>query len=112
VILPFKEKAMRIVDYLNLVFERIGTVNIAFVNEDGSLSGINTDDIGPTENLKTGALEWKTIKPGCRFRHWVRRIGGCCRCSQSSPNKPYIIETPRSIFICRRTSICLRMRGS
>ena len=59
VALPLKEEAMLIVDYLDLVSEQIGTVNIVFVNEDGSLSGINTDAIGLMENLKIGAPEWE-----------------------------------------------------
>ena len=57
VALTFKEEAMPIVDYLDLVSERLGAVNIVFVIEYGSLSSTNTDAIGLMENLKTGAPE-------------------------------------------------------
>jgi len=62
VTLPIKEEAIRIVDYLDPVVERIGAVNTVFVNEDRSLSATNTDAIGFMENLKTGAPEWEPSK--------------------------------------------------
>ena len=59
---PLKEEAMRIVDHLDPVAERIGAINTVFVNEDGYLSGTNTDSIGFMENLKNGAPEWEPSK--------------------------------------------------
>lgn len=62
VTVPHKEEALRIVDHLDPIAERIGAINTIFVNEDGSLSGTNTDAIGFMENLKNGAPEWEPSK--------------------------------------------------
>ena len=62
VILPIKEEAMRIVNYLDLVAERIGSVITVFINEDRSLYGTNTDAIGFMEKLKTVTPEWEPSK--------------------------------------------------
>ena len=50
---PHKELAMTICDHIDPIGKRIGAVNTILVNEDGSLSGTNTDAFGFLENLKS-----------------------------------------------------------
>ena len=49
---PFKEAALEICDYVDVVARRIGAINTVVVEEDGRLSGTNTDAFGFVENLK------------------------------------------------------------
>ena len=64
VTVPHKETAMRLMDTLSPVAERIGAVNTITVAEDGSLHGDNTDAFGFIENLKRGApdLTFKNVE--------------------------------------------------
>lgn len=50
---PHKEAALEICDRVNDVAQRIGAVNTVVVEQDGSLSGSNTDAFGFIENLKS-----------------------------------------------------------
>ena len=49
---PHKELAMSICDHIDPIGRRIGAVNTIVVNDDGTLSGTNTDAFGFLENLR------------------------------------------------------------
>ncbi len=55
VTLPHKEQALALVDRASDAARRIGAVNTILVEEDGSLSGDNSDAFGFIENLREGA---------------------------------------------------------
>lgn len=55
---PHKEAALRLVDRVDPAARRIGAVNTVVVEEDGSLSGSNTDAFGFAENLRQEAPGW------------------------------------------------------
>ena len=50
--LPHKELAMSVCDHIDSIGRRIGAVNTIVVNDDGTLSGTNTDAFGFLENLR------------------------------------------------------------
>ena len=52
VTLPHKEAALRVCDEVDPVARRIGAVNTIVVDEDGRLTGSNTDAYGLIENLR------------------------------------------------------------
>lgn len=58
VTVPHKEQALRLVDDLDPLAERIGAVNTLVVKDDGSIEGRNTDAFGFLENLRRGAPGW------------------------------------------------------
>ena len=49
---PHKELAMLVCDNIDSIGRRIGAVNTIVVNDDGTLSGTNTDAFGFLENLR------------------------------------------------------------
>ena len=49
---PHKEFAMSVCDHIDSIGRRIGAVNTIIVNDDGTLSGTNTDAFGFLENLR------------------------------------------------------------
>jgi shikimate dehydrogenase len=49
---PHKELALEICDHIDPIGKRIGAVNTILVNEDGTISGTNTDAFGFLENLR------------------------------------------------------------
>ena len=49
---PHKELAMSVCDHIDSIGRRIGAVNTIVVNDDGALSGTNTDAFGFLENLR------------------------------------------------------------
>ena len=51
--MPHKELAMAICDHIDPIGKRIGAVNTISVNDDGSISGTNSDAFGFLENLKS-----------------------------------------------------------
>jgi len=55
VTVPHKESALKNVDEVHPLAQRIGAVNTIKVREDGSLYGFNTDGFGFLENLYAGA---------------------------------------------------------
>ncbi len=55
VTLPHKERALALVDRVGEVAQRIGAVNTILVEDDGTLSGDNSDAFGFIENLREGA---------------------------------------------------------
>ncbi len=59
VTVPHKEAALKLVDEVDPVAERIGAVNTILVKDDGSLFGTNTDAYGFMENLKDHVPEWQ-----------------------------------------------------
>ena len=59
VTVPHKEAALRLADRVSENARRIGAVNALFVQEDGSISGDNTDGFGFMENLTSGAPRWR-----------------------------------------------------
>ncbi len=65
VTVPHKEEALAAVDVVDPIAERIGAVNTIFVNDNGSLTGTNTDAFGFMENLKSGAPEWNASAGPC-----------------------------------------------
>lgn len=58
VTVPHKEEALRLVDDLEPLAERIGAVNTLVVKPDGTIEGRNTDAFGFLENLRRGAPGW------------------------------------------------------
>ncbi|MEE2689203.1 MAG: shikimate dehydrogenase [Pseudomonadota bacterium] len=52
---PHKEAALEICDRVDKTAWRIGAVNTVIVEQDGTLSGSNTDAFGFIENLKSGS---------------------------------------------------------
>lgn len=58
VTVPHKEAALKLVDRADDLARRIGAVNTIVVEEDGSLSGTNTDAFGFSESLSTRASGW------------------------------------------------------
>ncbi|MDP6952336.1 MAG: shikimate dehydrogenase, partial [Alphaproteobacteria bacterium] len=63
VTVPHKEDALRAVDRVEATAERIGAVNTIVVEEDGSLTGSNTDAYGFMANLRAGAGDWRHDRP-------------------------------------------------
>ncbi len=55
---PHKELAMSVCDHIDSIGRRIGAVNTIVVNDDGALSGTNTDAFGFLENLR-GESAWR-----------------------------------------------------
>lgn len=51
---PHKEAALKNIDEVHPLAERIGAVNTIKIREDGSLYGFNTDGFGFLENLRQG----------------------------------------------------------
>ena len=49
---PHKELAMSVCDHIDSIGRRIGALNTIVVNDDGTLSGTNTDAFGFLENLR------------------------------------------------------------
>jgi shikimate dehydrogenase len=60
---PHKEAGARLVDHLDPMAARLGSVNTVLVHADGTLEGLSTDGYGFVENLKEGAAAWQ---PGRR----------------------------------------------
>ena len=58
VTVPHKEAALAGVDRVDNQARRIGAVNTIVVQDDGTLSGSNTDGFGFTENLRSGGDGW------------------------------------------------------
>jgi shikimate dehydrogenase len=56
---PHKEIAFKICDRVDKIAQRIGAVNTVVVENDGTLSGSNTDSFGFLENLKLES-NWKS----------------------------------------------------
>ena len=56
--IPHKEAALRSLDRVEPVAQRIGAVNTVTVAEDGTLEGRNSDVYGFRENLKESAPGW------------------------------------------------------
>jgi len=51
--IPHKEIAMKVVDHIDPLAQRVGAVNTILVREDRTLEGRNTDVYGFSENLKS-----------------------------------------------------------
>ncbi len=62
VTIPHKQAAARIIDRIDEGARRIGAVNAVTVEEDGSLSGRNTDVFGFLENLKSAVPGWEAAR--------------------------------------------------
>lgn len=62
VTVPHKQAALRVVDEVHPLAQRIGAVNTVVVREDSSLYGFNTDGFGFLENLKAGFKAFKASK--------------------------------------------------
>lgn len=58
VTVPHKEAVLLHLDNVSEIASRIGAVNTIFVEEDGSLSGTNTDASGFMVNLRLNAAKW------------------------------------------------------
>jgi shikimate dehydrogenase len=56
---PHKERAFKICDRVDKTAQRVGAVNTVVVENDGTLSGSNTDSFGFLENLKLES-NWKS----------------------------------------------------
>lgn len=65
VTVPHKEAALAMVDVVDPIAKRIGAVNTVFVNDNGTLTGTNTDAFGFMENLKRGAPDWSASSGPC-----------------------------------------------
>ena len=62
VTIPHKQAAARIVGRIDDDARRIGAVNALTVEEDGSLTGRNTDVFGFLENLKAAVTGWEAAR--------------------------------------------------
>ncbi len=56
---PHKEAALQVVDKADNNAQRIGAVNTIVIEDDGSLTGSNTDGFGFLENLRAGRPRWR-----------------------------------------------------
>ena len=56
---PHKEEALRVVDAIDDIAQRIGAINTVIVTPDGKLRGTNTDAFGFMANLKAGAPQFR-----------------------------------------------------
>jgi len=74
VTVPHKEEALAAVDRVEETAERIGAVNTIVVEEDGSLTGSNTDAFGFMANLRAGVGDWRHDRPAL-----VLGAGGAAR---------------------------------
>jgi shikimate dehydrogenase len=74
VTVPHKEEALAAVDRVEETAERIGAVNTIVVEEDGSLTGSNTDAYGFMANLRAGVGDWRHDRPAL-----VLGAGGAAR---------------------------------
>lgn len=59
VTVPHKEAVCRLVDRLEDSARRVGAVNTVVCEEDGTLTGSNTDGLGFLANLRAGAPDWR-----------------------------------------------------
>jgi shikimate dehydrogenase len=57
--IPHKEAAMRAVDRVDPLAKRIGAINTIVVDQDGALSGFNTDVYGFIESVKEAKPGWR-----------------------------------------------------
>lgn len=57
--IPHKEAVFPLVDDLTETARRVGAVNTLIIDEDGRITGDNTDGFGFTANLKAGAVAWR-----------------------------------------------------
>ena len=57
--IPHKEQAMKIVDHLDPVAQRIGAMNCVIVGADGSLSGTNNDGFGYIASIREAKPDWR-----------------------------------------------------
>jgi shikimate dehydrogenase len=57
--LPHKEAALRLVDRVDPLAQRIGAINTIVVEKDGSLSGLSTDGFGYVESLLEAKPDWR-----------------------------------------------------
>ena len=57
--IPHKQAALKVMDRVDAVAERIGAMNTVIVAPDGSLEGSNTDVFGFRENLREQAPDWR-----------------------------------------------------
>ena len=63
--IPHKLEAMKIVDEVDEVAEKIGAISCVVVREDGSLFGTNNDWLGFIGNLKDQQPDWKANTGPC-----------------------------------------------
>lgn len=59
VTIPHKQAVMAACDFVEDTARRIGAVNTLIVENDGTLTGKNTDGIGFLENIRSGAPQWR-----------------------------------------------------
>lgn len=57
---PHKEAALSYMQRFTPEARRIGAVNTVFIDNDGVLTGTNTDAFGFINNLRAGAPQWRT----------------------------------------------------
>ncbi|MHA6344406.1 shikimate dehydrogenase [Roseivivax sp. CAU 1761] len=57
--IPHKQEALRVVDEIDPVAEKIGAISCVAVREDGSLFGTNNDWRGFLGNLRQNAPDWR-----------------------------------------------------
>ncbi len=76
VTIPHKLAVLKLVDQVDPVAARIGAVNTVVVQDDGTLSGFNTDAYGFLASLRDVRPDFKASRgPG---RHSRRRRRGAC----------------------------------
>jgi shikimate dehydrogenase len=57
--IPHKEAALSIIDHVDPLARRIGAINLIVVEENGSLTGRNTDGFGYIESILEAAPGWR-----------------------------------------------------
>ncbi len=90
---PHKEAVLAVLDSVEDVAQRIGAVNTVVVEDDGALTGYNTDIFGFAENLRAAGFE------GASKRAVVLGAGGAARAVIAALRQMGCI----SVMLCNRT---------
>jgi shikimate dehydrogenase len=59
VTIPHKVEAMKLMDHVDPVAQRMGAINTIVVQPDGSLSGFNNDGFGYIQSLRDAKSDWR-----------------------------------------------------
>jgi len=57
--LPHKVQAMKMMDYVDPLAQRMGAINCIVVHDDGSLHGFNNDGYGYIQSVKDAKPDWR-----------------------------------------------------
>lgn len=91
---PHKTTIMPFLDNLAPSARQIGAVNTVKINDDGKMTGFNTDGIGFIKNLKEQARSWPKDKPALMLG-----AGGAARAAATA----LLNEGLSMVMVCNRT---------